>query len=174
MKVNGIEMTEREAAAYLVTTLERAGAVFRFKPDGCFALDLDPCSLITNWDEANEMSALVLGKMAEPIARYLNERQAGLGCIEGNAVSSRNLSGGRVNPTLLSSALFRFIDEQLEEHAAALRVNGCTDAAIAGGVERYRGQLAEQALRLVIQNGPDWWPALDPALEGMPTSGVAH
>jgi hypothetical protein len=80
-----------------------------------------------------------------------------------------------VNPTLLSSVLFRFIDEQLEEHAAALRAHGCAEDTVARGVERYRGQLAEQALRLVIQNGPDWFGCDEsPGLETLPTSGVAH
>ena len=45
-----------------------------------------------------------------------------------------------------------------------------------GAVERYRGQLLEQLLRLVIKNGPEWFGGGErcEAVEALPSSGVSH
>jgi hypothetical protein len=47
---------------------------------------------------------------------------------------------------------------------------------VSRGVARYRGQLLEQLLKLVIKNGPEWfgggeWHAL---LAALPSPGVSH
>ena len=60
--------------------------------------------------------------------------------------------GRNVNPVLLDRALFKFIDERLEMHAGDLRAGGATEDTISRGVERYRAQLLEQCLKLVIRH----------------------
>jgi hypothetical protein len=81
-----------------------------------------------------------------------------------------------VDPVLLDRALFKFLDEQLEIHARDLRAGGATEDAVSRGVARYRGQLLEQLLKLVIKNGPEWfgggeWQAV---LAALPSTGVSH
>ena len=60
-----------------------------------------------------------------------------------------------VNPVLLERALFKFLDERLDIHARDLRAGGANEDTVAGGVERYRGQLLEQFVKMVIRNGPE-------------------
>jgi hypothetical protein len=79
-----------------------------------------------------------------------------------------------VSPVLLDRALFKFVDEQLETHAHDLRAGGATEDSVGRGVERYRGQLLEQLLKLVIRHAPEWfgggeWDAL-----ALPSPGVSH
>jgi hypothetical protein len=83
---------------------------------------------------------------------------------------------GDVNPVLLDRALFKFLDERLEIHARALRGGGATEDTVARGVERYRGQLLEQCLKMVIRNGPEWFGGGEwrVVLEALPSSGVSH
>ena len=45
---------------------------------------------------------------------------------------------------LLEGALFTFLEERLNIHARDLRAGGANEDTVAGGVERYRGQLLEQ------------------------------
>ena len=80
-----------------------------------------------------------------------------------------------VNPVLLDRALFKFLDERLEIHARDLRAAGD------GGLRkrrrrRYCGQLLEQFLKLVIQNGPEWFGGGERCepVEALPSSGVSH
>jgi hypothetical protein len=81
-----------------------------------------------------------------------------------------------VNPVLLDRALFKFLDERLEIHARDLRADGAPEDSASGAVERYRGQLLEQLLRLVIKNGPEWFGGGErcEAVEALPSSGVSH
>jgi hypothetical protein len=60
-----------------------------------------------------------------------------------------------VNPVLLERALFKFLDERLDIHARDLRAGGANEDTVAGGVARYRGQLLEQFVKMVIRNGPE-------------------
>ena len=53
---------------------------------------------------------------------------------------------------------------------------GANEDTISWGVERYRLQLLEQLLKMVIRNGPEWfggreWRAM---LDAVPSSGVSH
>jgi hypothetical protein len=91
-------------------------------------------------------------------------------------MTGTNLSGQRVNPVLLTNTLFRCLGEMLEAHARNMRAEGLNEDAVRWGVDRYRGQLLEQMLRLVITNGPEWFGGDDwvAALEAFPTSGLSH
>jgi hypothetical protein len=91
-------------------------------------------------------------------------------------MTSTNLSGRRVDPRLLTTAIFGCVDEMLETHARNVRADGRDEESVRRAVERYRGQLLEQFLRAVITNGPDWFGGDDwgAAPEALPASGVSH
>jgi hypothetical protein len=91
-------------------------------------------------------------------------------------MTSTNLSGQPVDPQLLTAAIFRCVDEMLETHTQNVRADGCDEESVRRAVQRYRGQLLEQFLRIVIKNGHDWFRRgdLGAALEAFPTSGVRH